>query len=119
MLIFLALVLGPGCSFMLYALYQFSREALRFRHPVSRGLGGVVTVVAATNALDEPNPPQAAETPKVLVVSKKEAPPAKFTIAGNEPALAKVVTTYLKNRLAVIPSGTGRLAVRRVAKRSS
>jgi len=26
MLIFLAIVMGPGCGFMLYALYQFSRE---------------------------------------------------------------------------------------------
>ena len=49
MLIFLAIVMGPGCGFMLYALYQFSREARRFRHADPRRLS--VTVVRAPDHL--------------------------------------------------------------------
>jgi hypothetical protein len=49
MLIFLAIVVGPGCGFMLYALYQFSREARRFRHADPRRLS--VTVVRAADGL--------------------------------------------------------------------
>jgi hypothetical protein len=104
MLIFLAMVVGPGCGFMLYALYQFSLEALRFRHADPRRLS--VTVVRApdyaTGSLKENALRPAAETPE-----------------GAEPAQGKPVTSYVKNCFAAIPTGTGHVAMRHVAKGSS
>ena len=57
MLIFLAIVMGPGLGFMLFAFSQFWREARRFRHADPRRLP--VTVVTATDPWcdqDEPAP---------------------------------------------------------------
>jgi hypothetical protein len=125
MLIFLAIVLGPGCGFMLYALYQFSREARRFRHADPRRLN--VTVVRATDTLtgastgtsDQRTRRDASETPESRAVLKNKAAPAKFAAGGEEPAQGKMVTTYLHNCLGAIPPGTGRVAMKRVAKGSS
>jgi hypothetical protein len=121
MLIFLAIVLGPGCGFMLYALRQFWLEARRFRRADPRRLN--VTIVRATDistrSSGERIPRQSSETPKVRAVLIKEAGPAKFAASAEEPTRGKVVTTFLKNRLAALPSGTGRLAVKHVAKGSS
>jgi hypothetical protein len=104
MLIFLAVVLGPGCGFMLYALYQFSREAMRFRNADPRRLS--VTVVRAPDAWTG--------------TSQENAPrPAAETPENGEPAQGKAVTTYLKNCLAAIPTGTGHAAMKHVAKESS
>jgi hypothetical protein len=100
MLIFLAIVMGPGCGFMLYALRQFWLEARRFQHADPRRLR--VTVVTATDPLNEHTSRQAAETPE-----------------GQGPSHERVVTTYLDNCLAAIPSGTGRVAMKHVAKGSS
>jgi len=123
MLFFLAIVMGPGLGFMLFALSQFWREARQFRFANPRTVSGVVTVRVATNPLngtsDEHAPSRAPETSDGSTISEEEPEPARIAAAGDQPARAKVVTTYLKNRLAVIPSGTGRLAVKRVAKRSS
>jgi hypothetical protein len=104
MLIFLAIVMGPGCGFMLYALYQFSREARRFRHADPRRLS--VTVVRApdhlTGSLKENAPRPAAELPE-----------------GQESPQGKPVTSYFKNCFAAMPSGTGHAAMKHVAKGSS
>jgi hypothetical protein len=89
MLIFLALVLGPGCGFMLYALSQFWREARRFRHADPRRLQ--VTVVA----------------------------PAKFAPGSEKLAQGKVDSTYLDKCLTALPAGTGRVAMKHAVKRSS
>ncbi len=103
-MILLASVLGPGCGFMLYALYRFSREARRFQYADPRRLS--VTVV---------------RTPDTLTGSSKEnAPrPAAETSEGEESAQGKPQTSYLKNCLAAIPSGTGHVAMKHVAKGSS
>ena len=65
MLIFLAIVMGPGLGFMLFALSQFWHEARRFRHADPRRLP--VTVVTATapwgGTQDERAPRWDAETP--------------------------------------------------------
>ena len=108
MLIFLIIVMGPGCGFMLYALRHFWLEARRYRQVDPRSLK--VTVVAATDRLAgnsagtwyEHAPRPAAESPE-----------------GRERAQRKVVTTYLENCLAAIPSGTGRVAMKHIAKGSS
>jgi hypothetical protein len=77
MLIFLALVVGPGCGFMLYALYQFSREARRFRHADPRRLS--VTVVRAADR--------------------------SLGTEGDEPAQGKPVAWYVQSCFARIPTG--------------
>jgi hypothetical protein len=100
MLIFLAIVLGPGCGFMLYALYQFSLEARRFRHADPRRLS--VTVVRAPGASNENAPRPGAQTPE-----------------SGESAQGKPVTSYFKYCLAAIPAGTGHVAMKHVAKGSS
>jgi len=89
MFIFLAFVLGPGCGFMLYALYQFWREARRSRHA-------------------DPS------RERVTVVV-----PAQFTAGSEKPAQGKVVSTYFDNCLAALPAGTGRVAMKHAVKRSS
>ncbi|HXQ26389.1 MAG TPA: hypothetical protein VN822_08300 [Candidatus Acidoferrales bacterium] len=115
MFIFLAIAMGPACWFMLYALSQFWREAMRLRHANSNHLTGPVTVITATAGLDEENPGRAWGTPD------GPASPEVMELASSDerPTHGKVLTTYLKSRLTVLPSGTGRLAVKRVAKGSS
>ncbi len=100
MLIFLIIVMGPGCGFMLYALRQFWLEARRFQHADPRRLK--VTVVTATDTSNERAARRTAETPE-----------------GEGPAQEKVVSTYLEHCLAAIPSGTERVAMKHVAKGSS
>jgi hypothetical protein len=116
MLIFLFVVLGPGCGFMLYALYQFSSEARRFRHADPRRLP--VTVVTATGTSDELAPHHAPEMPETRAIPKSEATPAKFAAAVERPAQELVVSTHLENRIAAGAYGTGRAAMRHVAKGS-
>ncbi len=100
MLIFLAIVMGPGLGFMLFALRQFWLEARRFRHADPRRLR--VTVVKATDPLDE----QAAHG-------------LQETHGVEKRAQEKAVTTRVDNCFAAIPSGTGREAMEHVAKGSS
>jgi hypothetical protein len=75
MLIFLAIVMGPGLGFMLFALSQFWHEARRFRHADPRRLP--VTVVTATNpwggTQDESTPRGAAESPERERNAQEEA----------------------------------------------
>jgi hypothetical protein len=107
MLIFLIIVIGPGCGFMLYALYQFSREARRFRHADPRMLK--VTIVNAgdtlagnsTPASNERTPRRAAETPE-----------------GEGRVQGRVFSTYSENCFAAMPSGTGRPAMKHSMKGS-
>ncbi len=84
MLIFLAIVMGPGLGFMLFALAQFWHEARRFRHTDPRRLP--VTVVTATNPWGERAPRRAAETHE-----------------GDWTAHEEIVTTHLENR---VPKGS-------------
>jgi hypothetical protein len=114
MTIFLAIVMGPGFTFMLYALYQFWREEWRMRHDRSRRRGGIVTLVTSTSPLNDHTPHHATHASAAILEGKPAV--ASFTAAGKSSARAKVVAMYLKNRAAVIPSRTGRLAVKRVAK---
>jgi hypothetical protein len=85
MLIFLAIVMGPGLGFMLFALSQFWLEARRFRHADPRRLP--VTVVTATDpwcgTQDERAPGWAVERPE-----------------GDRHAQEEVVITHLENRVA-------------------
>lgn len=81
MLIFLAIVMGPGLGFMLFALAQFWHEARRFRDADPRRLP--VTVVTATDPWGERAPRQAAETPE-----------------GDLTAREEIVTTHRENRVA-------------------
>jgi hypothetical protein len=85
MLIFLAIVMGPGLGFMLFALSQFWLEATRFRHADPRRLP--VTVVTATDpwggTQDERAPRWEAETS-----------------GDDRSAREEVVTTHLGNRVA-------------------
>ena len=115
MFIFLTIVMGPGFGFMLYALFQFWREEWRMRHAHSRWLSGVVNFVTAVDPPYEHTPHHATDAPAAPAVSESEPAIVSFA-AGETPERAKVVTTCLKNRLAVMPSGTGRLAVKRAAK---
>jgi hypothetical protein len=114
MTIFLAIVMGPGFTFMLYALYQFWREEWRMRHGRSARRGRIVTFVTARSPLNDQTPHLA--TRAAAAISEDEPAVVRFAAAGETPARAKVVTTYLKNRVAAIPSQTGRLAVKRAAK---
>ncbi len=116
MFIFLTIVMGPGFGFMLYALYQFWREEWRMRHDHSARLGRVVTFVTAVNPLYDHTPHRASDALAAPAVSESEPAVARFAAAGELPARAKVVTTYLKSRVTVIPSGSGRQAVKRAAK---
>jgi len=50
MLIFLAIMIGPGCGFMLYAMSQFWREAMRLRRRPEAELTWSVTPVTAFSA---------------------------------------------------------------------
>jgi len=104
MLIFLALVVGPGCGFMLYALYQFSREARRFRHADPRRLS--VTVVRAADGLTGSSKENALR-------------PVAGAPEGEEPSRGKPVASYVQNCFARIPTGTGHAAMKHVAKGSS
>jgi hypothetical protein len=104
MLIFLTMVLGPGCGFMLYALYQFSREAMRFRHADPRKLR--VTVVRTADRLTGG-------------IKENALSPAADRLEGEEPAQGKSVTSYVKNCFAAIPTGTAHAAMKHVAKGSS
>jgi hypothetical protein len=106
MFIFLTIVMGPGFGFMLYALFQFWREEWRMRHENSARPGRVVTFVTADNPLDGHTPDRASGEPVASAASENESAVER----------AKVVTTYLNNRVAVIPSQAGRLAVNRAAK---
>jgi hypothetical protein len=47
MFIFLVFIVGPGCGFMLYALTQFRREAMRLRRMRKAGASEGVTRVTA------------------------------------------------------------------------
>jgi hypothetical protein len=104
MLIFLAMVVGPGCGFMLYALYQFSREAMRFRHADPRRLS--VTVVRAADRLTGS-------------ARENALSPAADRLEGKESAQGKSVTSYVKNCFAAIPSAPAHAAMKHVAKGSS
>ena len=104
MSVFLAIVVGPGCGFMLYALYQFSREAMRFRHVDPRRLS--VTVVRTADRLTGGT-------------KKNALSPAADRLEGKEPAQGKSVTSYIKNCFAAIPTGAAHAAMKHVAKGSS
>jgi hypothetical protein len=116
MYIFLALVVGPGCVFMLYALYQFWLETWRSRHAGSRSHSGPVTVVTAINPVDDENSFRAWEAPVNESVPEGNAATVKFSAAGDRRAQRKMLVTCLQNRVAVLRSETGRVAVRRAAK---
>jgi hypothetical protein len=104
MSVFLAIVVGPGCGFMLYALYQFSREAMRFRHVDPRRLS--VTVVRTADRLTGGT-------------KKNALSPAADRLEGKEPAQGKSVTSYIKNCFAAIPTGAAHAAMKHFAKGSS
>ena len=107
MLIFLAFVLGPGCGFMLYALYQFSREARRFWHSDPRMVK--VTIVTAADTLTRSSAPASNErTPR----RGAETPEGEGRVQG------RVFSTYSENSFAAMPSGTGRVAMKHSAKGS-
>jgi len=119
MSIAIAMILAPTLGFYVYVLAQFWREAtLRHRRPEAplpvvklyyprgrnqdynpirlnnRGRSGATPLAAAPSAFESRNDLGHAKQSK----------------------RAKVLTTYLKSRLAVLPSGTARLAVKRAAK---
>ena len=116
MMIFLAIVMGPGFTFMLYALFQFWREEWRMRHEHSAPLGRVVTFIKAADTLNDDDSGQASDVRAAPDAPEGEPTFERFAAAGEPPARAKVVTTYLKNRATVSPSQTGRLTVKRAAK---
>jgi hypothetical protein len=116
MYIFLAIVMGPGCGFMLYALYQFWLETWRSRHTGSRSHSGPVTVVTALDPVDDENSFRAWDTPANQAVRENDSAVVKFSAAGDRRAQRKMLVTCLQNRVAVLRSETGRVAVRRAAK---
>jgi hypothetical protein len=119
MFIFLAIVMGPACWFMVYALAQFWREAMRLRRPNSGQLSGGLTPITALADSNGGSSHRVAGAP-ARRDGRKEGPEVVASVpAAEERARATVLTMYLKNRLAVVPSGAGRLAVKRVAKGSS
>jgi len=108
--------MGPACWFMLYAPTRFWREAMQLRRANSKHLAGAVTVITAADGLDEENPVRAWGMSAVPAASDAGPEVTELASAAERPAHGKVLTTYLKNRVTVLPSGTGRLAVKRIAK---
>jgi hypothetical protein len=115
--ILIALVMAPTLSFYFYVLVQFWKEAGRRRNHLTSA--GIVPLPSAgvRRAELELERAIARATGADHVTVAASAPRLAAELARAERSeRAKVVATYLKNRLAVIPSGTGRLAVKRSAK---
>jgi len=119
MFIFLVIVMGPACWFMLYALAQFWREAMRLRRPNSGQLSGGLTPITALADSNDGGSHRAVEAPARRDGRKGGSEVVASVPAAEERARATVLTMYLENRLAVVPPAAGRLAVKRVAKGSS
>ena len=115
MLIFLAIVMGPGFGFMLYALRGFWLEA---KHQRNNKKCVSIVQLLGTHADDSDQPDLSKR--EISGDSAVNTPPVPWLAADQEPSKGpereKVGVTYLKNRFVVIPAQTGRLAVKRTAK---
>jgi len=100
--LFIALTLGPGCIFFLYALYHFWHEATAPGHAIRRRSGVILTFV------DRPGPKRAdAENAGHTMRNSRET--LTFAPVAERPVPAGAVPTQLKTRLGSYASGTGRL----------
>jgi hypothetical protein len=114
--ILIVLTLVPTLSFYFYVLVQFWAEAKRRRHDTLAMIIPLHSIRAHEEEynrrrLDE-GASQATAKPELAPVSEIGADLAEI----EPPARAAVVATSLKNSVAAIQSGTGRLGVRRTAK---
>jgi hypothetical protein len=75
-----------------------------------------VTVVTAINPLDDEITFRAWNAPADRAVPKNESAVLDFAGAGDRRAQRKMFVTCLQNRVAVLRSETGHVAVRRAAK---
>jgi hypothetical protein len=112
MMIFLAIVMGPGLGFMLYALRQFWFEARQSRHAGSASHRRAVTVVTALNPVDDENAFRAWEAPANRPAPENNSAVVKFSAAGDRRAQRKMLVTCLQNHVAVLRSERGHAAVR-------
>src|SRR5271170_4100136 len=101
--ILIVLGLLPTLSFYFFVLVQFWKEAKRRRR--HERCAGIVRLHSA-RAPESEYVPAASPGPRSLSGPELTERPAGVT----------VVTKYSKNRLAVLPFGTGRLALNRSAK---
>lgn len=101
--ILIVLGLLPTLSFYFFVLVQFWKEAKRRRR--HERFAAIVRLHSA-RAQESDYVPAASPGPRSLSGPELTERPAGVT----------VVTKYLKNRLAVLPCGPGRLALNRSAK---
>ena len=108
-----ATMLGLACFFYGYCLVHFGRELVRSRNKLTcYGLSSLNSRGGAV-ALGIPEKVVALPAPQVVLARGRidsEFAPLRRTKD------TKVILTYRKGRLTVVPSGTGRLAVKRAAK---
>lgn len=108
-----ATILGLACLFYGYCLVYFGRELMRSRKKV--------TCYGLSSANSRSGPVGVDMPGKVIALRKPQNAPAGrrigFELAPLAPeGGARVILTYPKSRLTVLPSGTGRLAPKRAAK---
>jgi len=108
-------IIGCACLFYAFCLVHFGREMMRSRNkltcydPWSANSRGTVSLGTPEKvvALRAPQVPEAR--------GRTDAQLAPYEHSAG----ANINLTYRKSRLTVLPSGTGRLAVKRAAKGSS
>ena len=104
---FVILTLVPSSLFLLYVLYQFWREAT-----AQGNAGRDRSKLIATFGL-----PATQAQPKSRAVRKPDHRDAVIFMPAAEPPFdSRMLAVDLKSRLAVFPSGTERLALKRSAK---
>lgn len=107
-----ATMLGLACLFYGYCLVHFGRELMRSRNKLT--CYGLSSAASRSGAVGVEMPG------KVLALRAPARGRIGFELAPFAPeGGARVILTYRKSRLTVLPSGTGRLAAKRVAKGSS
>lgn len=108
-MLFIALTLGPGCIFFLYALYHFWREATAPGHAI-RGRSGVILTF-----VDRPSSKRAdAENAGHTMRNSRET--LTFAPVAERSTPASAPPTQLKTRLGSYASGTGRLETRQAMR---
>jgi len=109
-------IIGFACLFYAFCLVHFGREMMRSRNKLTcygpwsaNSRGGAVS-------FGTPEKVVTLRAPQVATAhGRTDAQLAPFEHSAG----ANINLTYRKSRLTVLPSGTGRLAVKRAAKGSS
>jgi hypothetical protein len=114
--IVIVLTLVPTLSFYFYVLVQFVIEANRRRHhdtcTLIVPLHSVRSAEAGYDGLDENNQPGGDD----MVGADPALHPTAQQRPSENPSSGQVLSTFLRNRLSVISSQTGRLPAKHAAK---